>query len=122
MKKKNNTASETTPKPITNWVEDDPVPFPGDENAEVIKLGINESCEGTLIDVVESRKWPGRKIYKIQEFGGDKVNVVLGTVMLDRLMTHKSVGEKVKIQRLQDQPSEKGNPTQIYKTFKPEES
>ncbi|MCJ7572121.1 MAG: hypothetical protein MUO82_09650, partial [Candidatus Thermoplasmatota archaeon] len=77
-------------------MEDDPVPFPGDENAEVIKLAIGESVEGELVDIVESKKWPGRRIYKIQEFGGDKVNVVLGTVMLDRLMTHKSVGEKVK--------------------------
>jgi hypothetical protein len=122
MKKKKVAAVETPPKPVVSWVEDEPVPFAGDENAKVIKLAVGESTDGEIVDIVESKKWPGRKIYKLKEFDSDKINVLLGTVVLDRLMSSKAVGDKLKILRLPDQPSDKGNPTQVYKTFTLKES
>jgi len=122
MKKKNAAAVLTPPEPMENWVEDEPVPFAGDENAEVIKLKVGESVQGEIIDIIDSKKWPGRRIYKIQDDDGEKVKVILGTVMLDRLMAPKATGDLVKILRTQDQPSEKGNPLQTYKTFKIKES
>jgi len=112
MKKKQDDAP---PAPML-WDEDPPVPFEGDENAEVVKLQPGQSVEGEIVDIIDSRRWPGRRIYKIQG-EGDKVSVVLGTTMLDRLMIKKIVGDKVKIQRLADRPTDKGNPLQIYKTY-----
>jgi hypothetical protein len=41
--------------------------------------------------------------------------------MLDRLMATKSIGDQVRIERLQDIPSEKGNALQVYRTFSPKQ-
>ena len=116
MKKKKQSPA-VPPKPIPSWVEDEQPPFPGDENAEVVKLQPGESVEGEIVDIVESKKWPSRRIYKIQARGNERVSVILGTTMLDRLMSKKAIGDLVRIERRQDQPSEKGNPLQVYKTF-----
>jgi len=116
MKKK--TVAATPPEPVEEWVEDAPVPFAGDENAEVVKLQVGESVQGEIIDIIDSKKWPDRKIYKIQDGEGEKVKVILGTTMLDRLMKPKAVGDLVKILRAQDIDNKKGNPLQTYKTFK----
>ena len=116
MKKKKQSPA-VPPKPIPSWVEDEQPPFPGDENAEVVKLQPGESVEGEIVDIIESKRWPGRRIYKIQAQDSDKISVILGTTMLDRLMSKKAIGDVVRIERLNDQPSDKGNALQVYKTF-----
>jgi len=104
-------------EPEDEWVEDPPEPFENDENAEVRKLQVGENVEGELIDIRPSKKWPSRNIYKFRELRGEHVDVIVGTTMLDRLLKKKAVGDKIRIQRLADQPSDKGNPLQVYKTF-----
>jgi hypothetical protein len=113
--KKNNEANE--PEPLPEWTEDEKVPFPDDEDAEVIKLPVNESIEGELVDIVASTKWKGRNIYKIRENSNDTIKVLLGTTMLDRQMSTKHVGDFVKIKRIMDRPTDKGNPLQQYRTY-----
>jgi len=100
-----------------SWKEDDEVPFPDDENSEVIKLQPGESVEGFLNEIVPSVKWKGRNIYKIQEKNNDIIKVVLGTTQLDRQMSTKSIGDLVRIKRMADKPTDKGNPLQMYKTY-----
>lgn len=100
------------------WKEDPDIPF-SDEAAEVIKLQVGESVEGVLMDVFDSVKWPGKKIYKIKAKNDDVVKVIVGTTNLDRLMSVKKVGELVKIERHDDVPRKSGNPLQIYKTYSP---
>lgn len=115
MKKK----SDVPPAPLTDWVEEEPQPFPGDENAEVVKLQVGQSVEGEIVGLVDSKKWAGHRVIKIKEAGSDHVNVILGTTMLDRKMSGKKIGDIVKITRMPDQPSDKGNNLQVYKVFKP---
>jgi hypothetical protein len=105
------------PEPLPEWIEDEKAPFPDDEDAEVIKLQVNENIEGELIDIIASTKWKGRNIYKIKEKDNDTIKVLLGTTILDRQMMNKSIGDQVKIDRIQDQPTDKGNPLQMYKTY-----
>jgi len=105
------------PETLPEWTQDEAVSFPDDENSEVIKLQVNESIEGKLVDVVASTSWKGRSIYKIKEKDRDTIKVLLGTTMLDRQMSTKNVGNYVKIERLMDRPTDKGNPLQQYRTF-----
>jgi len=98
------------------WIEDEKVPFPDDENSIVIKLPVRGTIDGKLVDVVASTSWKGRNIYKIDD-GSGILKVILGTVMLDRQMLSKRVGDWVKIERLQDKPTDKGNPFQQYRTY-----
>ena len=98
------------------WQEDPQVPFPDDEKSEVIKLQVNEQIEGELVDIVPSTSWKGRNIYKIDD-GDGIIKVILGTTMLDRQMSLKSIGDWVKIKRIMDKPTDKGNPLQQYITY-----
>ena len=98
------------------WKEDPEQSF-SDEAAEVVKLQVGESVEGVLTDVLESVKWPGKKIYKIKVKDDDVLKVLVGTTNLDRLMSTKKVGDLVKIERKEDVPRKTGNPLQIYKTY-----
>jgi len=99
-----------------SWKEDPEQSF-SDEAAEVVKLQVGESVEGVLTDVLESVKWPGKKIYKIKAKDDDVLKVLVGTTNLDRLMSLKKVGDLVKIERKEDVPRKTGNPLQIYKTY-----
>ena len=102
---------------LPEWTEDEKVPFPDDEDAEVIKLQVNENIEGELVDIVASTKWKGRNIYKIRENSNNTTKVLLGTTMLDRQMSTKHVGDFVRIKRIMDRPTDKGNPLQQYRTY-----
>ena len=93
------------------------MPFPDDENSEVIKPNVGEIVSGKLIEKFPSKRWQGRTIYKIKELKGDKIKVILGTSVLDRLMSVKEIGCHVAIKRLEDIPTDKGNPMQAWKTF-----
>jgi hypothetical protein len=104
------------PKPLLEWQEDEPVSFPDDENSEVLKLQVSESISGKIIDIIASTSWKGRSIYKIDD-GTDVTKVLLGTTVLDRLMSNKNIGDWVKIERILDKPTDKGNPLQQYKTY-----
>jgi len=117
MKNDENEKKEAGENEEIKWIEDDPVPFPDDENSEVVKLQSGESLSGTIIDILDSTKWKGRKIYKIKEQNNDITKVLLGTTVLDRQMSNKKIGDYVKIERLADTPTDKGNPLQNWKTY-----
>jgi hypothetical protein len=116
-KKKKEEAEEEEEEFLAEWAEDDPVGFPDDENSEVVKPKIGEKIKGRLVEKLASKRWPGRIIYKIQDPDDNKIKVMLGTTILDRLMSVKDVGDDIIIERLSDIPTEKGNPLQNWKTY-----
>ncbi len=93
------------------WEEDE-----FDDEAEVIKLQVGDSIEGLLVDKYPSTKYDVH-IYKIKVKDDDLPKIVLGTTIIDKMMKNKEVGEPVKIERLEDKPSEKGKPIQQWKTY-----
>ncbi len=99
-----------------DWIEDE-VKIEYEDDADVIKLKVGDSIQGLLIDVWKSKKFPGRNCYKIKTGDDDREKILLGTTVLDGAMKTKEIGEEVKIIRVDDVPSDKGNPTQIYRTF-----
>jgi hypothetical protein len=93
-----------------------------DENWEevsegkVVKLEVNQHTQGTLISKDLSRKY-NTGIYKIQSDDGGPPQVLIGSKMLDRIMDQIEIGTRVKIQRLPDTPTDKGNPMHVFKVF-----
>jgi len=98
------------------WEEDEVI-VEYDDDADVIKLEIGEAIEGTLVDKWDSKRYAGRKMYRIKVKGDEKEKIIPGTTVLDSRMANKEIGEEVRIVRESNVPSDKGNPTQIYKTF-----
>jgi len=95
----------------TEWVKDQP-----EEDAEVVKLDIGESIQGLLVDKFHSGKYDAG-IYKIKSKDCDKIQIVLGTTILDKLMIPKIVGDEVKIKRLEDSVNPKGQSYQNWETY-----
>lgn len=87
-----------------------------EEDGEVIKLGVNESLEGLLVDKFPSTKY-NTSIYKIKDKDDDKIKIVIGTTVLDKLMQPKEIGEEVKIKRLEDGKSQRGVEFQNWETY-----
>jgi hypothetical protein len=85
----------------------------GDEDAEVVKLQIGESISGVLMDKFDSVRY-GCGIFKIKVKDDDKLKVLLGTTILDKLMKKREIGELIKIERLPDQTSGAGR---LYQNF-----
>jgi len=96
------------------WIEDEDT---YDEDAEFINLEVGDSIEGIIVDIYPSKKFEGRKIYKIQEQGKDHPSLIFGTSMLDRKLSARAAGDEIRIIRENDQPSDKGNPLQVYQTY-----
>ena len=113
MKEEKELGKETE---ASEWIEDEYV-----DDAEVIKLQVGENIEGLLVDKYPSKKYEVQ-IYKIKVKDDDLAKIVLGTTILDKMMKNKEVGEPVKIERLEDKPSEKGNPIQNWKTYHKKEN
>jgi len=88
----------------------------GDEDSEVIKLQIGESIAGVLMDKFDSVRY-GCGIFKIKKKDDDKIKIVLGTTILDKLMKKREIGELIKIERLPDQKSGTGRTYQNYEIF-----
>ena len=100
----------------SEWIADE-----YEDDAEVIKIQVGESIEGLLIDKYSSKKW-NTNIYKIKVKNDEKPKVLLGTTILDKMMANKEINEEVKIERLEDKPSDKGNPIQQWKTYHKKEN
>jgi hypothetical protein len=86
------------------------------DDAEVIKLGINESIQGILVDRFQSAKYEVG-IYKIKDKDDDHVKIIMGTTVLDKLMKPKELGEIVMIKRLEDGKTQDGRIFQNYETY-----
>ena len=85
------------------------------------KIKVGEPLEGILQEKYPSKKYEGKYIYRIKPSDGGKIKVLIGTRNLDKVMAAKKVGCAIKIERLEDTPSDKGNPLQNYKTYSPKE-
>ena len=94
------------------WVKDESY----DEEGEVIKLKVGESIEGLLVDKFPSTKY-NTSIYKIKDKDDEKIKIIIGTTILDKLMQPKEIGELVKIKRLEDGKSQRGVEFQNWETF-----
>ena len=95
------------------WQADPPITEQGD----VIKIEVGKSIEGVLLEKYLSKKYEGKYIYRIKPSDGGRIKVLVGTRNLDRVMALKEVGCAIKIERLEDTPTDKGNPLQNYKTY-----
>ena len=95
----------------SKWRKDKP-----EEDAEVIKLEIDESIEGLLSDMFKSTKY-NAMIYKINVKDEKLVKVLVGTTILDKLMLSKAIGDEVKIKRLEDTTNQKGQVVHNWKTY-----
>jgi len=87
------------------------------EDTEFKKLEIGESITGVLLRVEQSTKYESKSIYTIHEQGADESVKIFGTTILDRKMDRVPLGSLVKIVREDNEPSDKGNPLQMYKVF-----
>jgi len=95
----------------SKWRKDKP-----EEDAEVIKLEIDESIEGLLSDMFKSTKY-NAMIYKINVKDEKLVKVLVGTTILDKLMLSKAIGDEVKIKRLEDTTNQKGQVVHNWETY-----
>lgn len=96
----------------TKWVKDESY----DDEGEVVKLGVNESIEGLLVDKFPSSKY-NTSIYKIKDKDDDTIKIIIGTTILDKLMQPKEIGEVVKIKRLENGKSQRGVEFQNWETY-----
>jgi len=92
------------------WEKDTP-----DEDGEVIKIDVGQSVEGILMDKFKSLKY-STYVYKVRTKDG-KLLVFLGSIMLDKMMQNRNLGEEIKVTRLPDQQSQSGRTYQVYETF-----
>ena len=97
------------------FVKDRPV------DGEVIKLQVGEFIQGLLLDRFPSKKFKGKMIYKIKSKNDPVVKVLVGTTMLDKVLSAYEVNDLVLVKRLEDIHSDNPNDMQQYITFHPEE-
>lgn len=96
------------------WEEDEDT---YDEELEFTRIVVGEAIQGIVIEVIPSKKYIGRNIYKIQEKEKEQATLIFGTSMMDRKLGGRRPGDEIRIIRDEDQPSDKGNPLQVYRTF-----
>ena len=89
-------------------------------DGEVIKLQVGEFIQGLLLDRFPSKKFKGKMIYKIKEKSDPVVKVLVGTTMLDKVLSAYEVNDLVLVKRLEDIHSDNPNDMQQYITFHPE--
>lgn len=102
-------------KDLSRWIEDEE----DKDEREIIKLDVGESIEGILMDKFDFQDNFGNINwgYIIKTNKTDEPKLLFGTTVLNRKMLNRQIGEAILIERLQDQKSKKGKPTQIYKTY-----
>lgn len=97
------------------YIKDKPV------DGEVVKLQVGEFIQGLLLDRFPSKKFKGKMIYKIKSKDDPVVKVLVGTTMLDKVLSAYEVNDLVLVKRLEDIHSDNPNDMQQYITFHPEE-
>lgn len=86
-----------------------------EEDGEVIKIEVGQSVEGLLVDKFKSQKY-NTFVYKIRT-KKNKLLVLLGSTILDKMMQNRELGEEIKITRLDDQQSQTGRTYQVFETY-----
>ena len=103
---------KTDPKPKkVKWEKDEE-----DLDAEVVKLGVGESIEGIFIDQFHSGKH-NAECYKIKGKDDEKAKIILATTILEKKMSSKTIGDTVKIERVEDGTNQAGVTYQKYETY-----
>jgi len=92
-----------------SWIKDE-------ENAEVIKLEVGETVEGLITDKTHSTKYDAT-ILKLKVKDDDTEKVILCPKILEKKIATKEVGQKIKIERLKDTTTGKGQTLQVYETY-----
>ena len=103
-------AEEPKPKKV-NWEKDEE-----GLDAEVVKLGVGESIEGIFIEQFHSGKH-NAECYKIKPIDSDKAKIILATTILEKRMSNKTIGDLVKIERVEDGKNQAGVTYQNYETY-----
>jgi len=86
------------------------------EDAEVVKLDIDDAIEGLLLDKYESKKY-NCMCYKIQVYNDPLPKIILSTTVLEKMMETKNIGDLVKIVRLQDGTNQAGTKYSRWETY-----
>jgi len=87
-----------------------------DEEAEVVKLEVGDSIEGLYLDKIESKKYECM-CYKIKEHDNPIPKVILSTTVLEKMMESKSIGDLVKIKRIEDGTNQAGQKYSRWETY-----
>ena len=86
------------------------------DDAEVVKIPVEGSIEGILVDKFQSTKY-NAGVYKIKVKNDETPKVLLGTTILDKLMANKEIGDELKITRLENTVNRKGQQVQNWETY-----
>jgi hypothetical protein len=101
----------TEKKEADEWQKDET-----DEDADVVKLEVNQEIQGMLVDKFDSVKY-SCGIYKIKVKDDERIKIILGTTLLDKMMAKREIGEIVKVKRLEDATSGAGRSYQNYEVL-----
>lgn len=82
--------------------------------SDVFRPEEGDIIEGLYIEKEESKKFEGNYVYHIHQNNRDNATIVFGTTVLDRLMQNVHIGSEVRITRLSDKSSDKGNPLKMF--------
>jgi hypothetical protein len=93
------------------WVKDE-----AEGDAEVLKLDVGDSITGILVDKFQSVKYECG-LYKIKKKDDEKVKILIGTTILDKMLAKREVGELIKVERHPDQKSASGRTYQNYEVY-----
>lgn len=95
------------------WVKDE---HQMDDDADVVKLQVGEIIQGLLVDKYRSTKY-NAGIYKIKVKDDERLKIILGTTVLDKIMEPKQLNEPVMIKRLPDGKTQSGRCYQNWETY-----
>jgi len=94
------------------WIKDED---DFEDDADVIKLEINESIKGLLLEKKQSDLFGF--VYKIKVKDDDRPKIICGTTVLNSKMANKQIGEPIMIERVKDGKNKKGVNYQLYETY-----
>ena len=77
---------------------------------------VGDSFEGKFLSVGDSTKYPKMKIYEFEDSTGEAVRI-LGSAVLDRLMSRIKIGQQVKIVFSDEKGTTKGNPMKLFDVY-----
>jgi hypothetical protein len=77
---------------------------------------VGDSFEGKFLSVGDSTKYPKMKIYEFEDADGEAVRI-LGSAVLDRLMSRIKIGQQIKIVFADEKGTTKGNPMKLFDVY-----
>lgn len=84
--------------------------------AEVLNLEVGDNLHGELLAVDESTKFGKNWCYTVKDDSGDN-QVIFGNPVMNGGMAGAKIGDWVAIERIEDKPTDKGNPLKQYNVY-----